>query len=138
MSFWRDHMPAKMLLRSDTDWHLDPLGKHTIDAYLESIGRTPEQVRPLSRQTYLDYTHWFQEQKVIQPRPQRITSLRREGSRFVTEAGDVVYEAGNVVLAIGFECFKNLPLDLCAKLPAGRYGHTCDVVEFDPSPASTS
>ena len=31
MSFWRDHMPAGMLLRSDTSWHLDPANVLTVN-----------------------------------------------------------------------------------------------------------
>ena len=96
-----------------------------------SVGQTADEVRPLSRRLYLDYARWFQEQKGIEPRPQRITVLRQEGSRFIAEAGDVVYDAATVVLAIGFENFKNLPAGLCSLLPPGSYSHTCDVVDFE-------
>ena len=33
MGFWKDHMPAGLLLRSASDWHLDPTGVHTIDRF---------------------------------------------------------------------------------------------------------
>jgi thioredoxin reductase len=132
MSFWREHMPAGMLLRSDTDWHLDPTGEQTIEAFIEATGRTPAAVRPLSRDLYLEYCAWFQEKKGIKPRPQRVTSLRRDEAsfRFRATAGDVTYDAANVVLAVGFEYFKNTPAELLALLPEGRLGHTCDVVDF--------
>ena len=34
MEFWRRNMPRGMILRSATDWHLDPTGEHTIEAFL--------------------------------------------------------------------------------------------------------
>ena len=34
MSFWRGQMPAGMLLRSASDWHLDVQGVATIEAFL--------------------------------------------------------------------------------------------------------
>jgi cation diffusion facilitator CzcD-associated flavoprotein CzcO len=132
MSFWRDHMPAGMLLRSDTDWHLDPAGKATIEAFLEATGRTPEAVRPISRDLYLEYCGWFQEQKGISPRPQRISRIEQDeaSSRFIADAGDSTYDAANVVLAVGFEYFKNVPPELQESVPDGRLGHTCDLVDF--------
>ena len=33
MGFWRDHMPAGMLLRSGPDWHVDALGEFTFEAF---------------------------------------------------------------------------------------------------------
>ena len=33
MDFWHAHMPDGMYLRSASDWHLDPLGVDTIEAY---------------------------------------------------------------------------------------------------------
>ena len=34
MGFWKRHMPKGMYLRSACDWHLDPEGIDTIEAYL--------------------------------------------------------------------------------------------------------
>ena len=39
MGFWREHMPAGMLLRSGREWHLDAAGVHTFDAFVESASR---------------------------------------------------------------------------------------------------
>jgi len=35
-----------------------------------------------------------------------------------------------VVIAVGFKYFKHLPQELTARLPAGRWAHTCDLVDF--------
>jgi thioredoxin reductase len=34
------------------------------------------------------------------------------------------------VIAVGFKYFKNLPQELTGRLPAGRWAHTCDLVDF--------
>ena len=47
MGFWRQHMPAGMLLRSGPDWHLDASGVHTLQAYLEERTIDPTDVDPL-------------------------------------------------------------------------------------------
>jgi hypothetical protein len=38
--------------------------------------------------------------------------------------------AQHVVIAVGFKYFKHLPPELIERLPAGRYLHTCDLVDF--------
>ena len=35
MEFWKANMPKGMVLRSASDWHLDPLNVHTIEKFLE-------------------------------------------------------------------------------------------------------
>ena len=67
MDFWKANMPKGMYLRSGSDWHLDPLGLHTIEKFLEIQGLTARDVEPLSLQFYLAYAQWFQEQKQISP-----------------------------------------------------------------------
>ena len=46
MDFWKSNMPAGMLLRSACDWHLDALGVHTIEAYLQTQHLSPADVEP--------------------------------------------------------------------------------------------
>jgi thioredoxin reductase len=38
--------------------------------------------------------------------------------------------ARTVVLAVGFRYFANSPAELAGRLPAGRFAHTCDFVDF--------
>ena len=73
MSFWRENMPRGMYLRSTCDWSLDPLGVHSIDAYLDTLGKRCADVEPLSRDFYLDYAEWFQVEKAITSDPAVIT-----------------------------------------------------------------
>jgi cation diffusion facilitator CzcD-associated flavoprotein CzcO len=134
MSFWRDHMPAGMYLRSGTDWHLDPSDVHTITAFLEGRGLSPEDVGPLSLALYLDYVEWFQRGIDVHPMPAYVARLDRAddaaaGFRATLENGDTIL-ARNVALAIGFQYFAHTPAELADRIPSGRLSHTCDLVDF--------
>jgi len=131
MGFWESHMPGGMYLRSECDWHLDPLGIDTIEAYLASQRLTPTDVLPLSLPFYLGYARWFQARKRIAPLDVRVQRLDKVGERFLArlEDGEQI-SAKNVVLALGFEYFRHIPDDLLTLLPPDRFSHTCDTVDF--------
>ena len=132
MSFWREHMPRGMYLRSGLDWHLDPLEVKTLVAYLETRGIPETQAQPLPVELFLDYAQWFQDEYGLHPEPSRVRELRCSDGRFeaLLESGGRVL-AANVLVAAGFGAFVNIPAELAAKLPAGRYSHTCYTVGFD-------
>ena len=75
MDFWKVNMPAGMYLRTRSDVHIDPLGIHTIEKFLEIQGLSPTDVEPLSLQFYLSYAQWFQEQKQIDTVPVLVQRL---------------------------------------------------------------
>lgn len=136
MGFWHDHMPDGMLLRSGCDWHLDPLNTHTIEVFLQTRGLGPSDIEPLSVELYREYAVWFQRAKRIVPIPELVERLDwtadRE-SRFLARLEDGrEIAARNVVVAVGFQYFRNLPEDLVRLLPPDRCSHTCDMVEFGP------
>jgi FAD-dependent urate hydroxylase len=140
MEFWKQNMPKGMFLRSACDWHLDPLGVHTIDCFLDSLGKTARDVEPLSLDFYLSYAEWFQQQKAIQTLPVYIEQLDHSVTTKATAARDVhflattrdgeVIKAQRVVLAPGFRHFAHAPDDLKEKLPADRFVHTSEFVDF--------
>ncbi len=132
MEFWEKNMPAGMYLRSAYDWHLDPRNDATIERFLAEQGLAPAAVEPLSLAFYLTYVRWFQAQKQISALPLYVTQLDiTDGGRFAAllEDGRRV-TARAVAVAVGFKYFKHLPADVVAMLPAGRYEHTCDRVDF--------
>lgn len=137
MEFWKRNMPKGMYLRSASDWHLDPLNVHTIEAFLQSQGKTTKDVEPLSLDFYLSYAEWFQREKKIRPLPVYIRRLDRDAAnnRFVatTEGGQTI-GAQKVVLAPGFKHFANVPDDLKRRLPPGRFQHTAEFVDFTAAP----
>lgn len=131
MGFWRDNMPEGMLLRSTCDWSLDPMGIHTIDAYLSTLGKRCGDVEPLSRGFYLDYASWFQEQKFIESTNRTVSSLVLDGEGLVAIFSDGRrIRSRNVVLAIGFGNFFHIPARLDPMFPADQSGHTCNLVDF--------
>src|SRR4051794_41891265 len=56
MSFWREHMPADMFLRSGPDWHLDPAYELTLERFLALKGHTPD---PLPIGLFLESPDWL-------------------------------------------------------------------------------
>ena len=51
MSFWTDHMPRGMFLRSGPDWHLDTAGVRTMEAFLAERGTTAKDAMPIPRES---------------------------------------------------------------------------------------
>jgi len=134
MEFWKTNMPDGMFLRSASDWHLDPQDVDTIEHFLQTQDLTPADVEPLSRELYLKYVQWFQKQKHLEMIPKYVKQLdyiENEAGQFqaTLEDGHIII-AKQIVMAIGFKYFKNTPKDLVERLPAGRFSHTCDHVEF--------
>lgn len=82
MSFWKQHMPEGMCLRSGPDWHLDAAGVHTFEAFLEEEGIGRNEVDPVPIRVFLDYATWFQENKgVIAGEPRHTTHTQWEEIR---------------------------------------------------------
>jgi cation diffusion facilitator CzcD-associated flavoprotein CzcO len=129
-------MPNGMHLRSACDWHLDPFDEDTIERYLETKNLRPADVEPLALDLYLDYCEWFRRQKAIEVRPARVRRLDHVSDapplfEATLEDGAII-TARNVVLALGFGYFQNVPDPYPALFPPGRFAHTCDLVDFSP------
>ena len=134
MEFWRRHMPEKMALRSDADWHLDPFNVHTIDRFFAETGRSRQGETPFSLRTYLAYVEWFQQQSSIRPIEARVVQLEPPGTagrtfRAMLDTGDAI-DAQHVVVAVGFWYFRHVPRELEALLPPGRWSHACEAVDM--------
>jgi thioredoxin reductase len=120
-----------MFLRSGREWHLCPQGIYTIDKFLETKQLNPEDVEPLSLDLYLSYTEWFQEQAKVQTQEPLVQRLDHSDNQFVATLDDgETITASNVLLAIGFRYFKNVPTELAEIIPPKRLSHTCDLVNF--------
>jgi cation diffusion facilitator CzcD-associated flavoprotein CzcO len=131
MGFWRQHMPAGMLLRSGPDWHLDASGVHTLVAYLEERTIDPTDVDPLPVGLFLDYAEWFRQAKGIQVREDLVVDLAKLDARFEAVLGSGARIAADVVVAApGIRHFTNLPA-WASGVPAWQAAHTCDRVRFE-------
>jgi cation diffusion facilitator CzcD-associated flavoprotein CzcO len=116
-----------MVLRSGCDWHLDPTGRDSLEAYLATRGQVPADVEPLSLALYLDYADWFQARQGIVPRNARVIRLDKDAGGFrarLDDGGELRSE--QVLLALGFADFAQVPPTLAQLIPAARSSHTCD------------
>jgi FAD-dependent urate hydroxylase len=132
VEFWYRNMPEALLLRSGTDWHIDPAGVSTFEAYVRHKRLRQDQVHPIPVQLFREYASWFQEEYGLEAQTTLVRELRRKDGLF-----EVVLEDGQrlltqqVLLALGFANFVSAPAELTEKIPAGRWSHTCDTVSFD-------
>jgi cation diffusion facilitator CzcD-associated flavoprotein CzcO len=75
MSFWTDHMPSGMFLRSGIDWHLDATGLHTFEAFVEDTRIAREDLDPIPIRVFLDYAAWFLDEKRVVPRDDLVVDV---------------------------------------------------------------
>ena len=132
MGFWREHMPAAMLLRSGRDWHLDAAGEHTLDAYVEVQGLDPEALDPIPIDVFIGYADWFTVEKKLRPRRERVRALvaRNGGFEARMEDGSTML-AERVVAAPGIADFAVEPALVRERLAPGQWSHTSRTVGFD-------
>jgi len=134
MDFWKNNMPVGMKLRSAYDWHLDPTGIDTFERFMEDRGSNLEDFRPVPIELYLEYAGWFQQQKNINPINNMVIKLdyNESNSEFIGEMenGNQIISK-NVLLAVGFKYFKNIPSEFSGQIPEDMYTHTCDINSFE-------
>ena len=131
MSFWRDHMPERMLLRSPLDWQIDPFHRRTLLAFLLERQISIAEADPLPVELFRDYAAWFQESYGLEPHPLWVSELRKADGVFSAfcDNGDQIL-AGSVLLVPGFAPFAHIPSELRPLVPEGRYSHTCDTIDL--------
>jgi FAD-dependent urate hydroxylase len=130
MAFWRENMPRGMVLRSASDWHLDPQDAYTIEAFLADQGLHPADVEPLAVELYLDYAAWFQQHVGVVVEPAEVVRLDvAADGRFDVALDNGSLRADNVVLAVGLRYFAAVPPELKSLFPPGRLDHSCSFVD---------
>jgi cation diffusion facilitator CzcD-associated flavoprotein CzcO len=132
MSFWRENMPHGMFLRSSWDWHYDPHGIDTIEAWLEATGRSKADIDPFPLADYLEFATWFELVSDVAPvdRPIQRIDLRPDGRYDAVFVDGEMVTARNVVLALGFAPFAYVPEELRLVLPERHVAHTVNYVDF--------
>jgi FAD-dependent urate hydroxylase len=131
MSFWTDHMPEGMFLRSGTDWRLDAAGVATFEAFVEDRGLSPADLDPVPIGVFLDYAAWFRTQKHVSVHDPLVTRLERADGAFVARLDDGTEIAADAVVAApGAAHFRQFP-EWAGRLPGHVAAHTCDLVRFD-------
>lgn len=136
MAFWREEMPRGMFLRSSWDWHYDPHGVHTIEAWMRVTGRTKESLDPFPLADYLEFALWFEQVAGLRPFDLAIQrlDLRPDGRFDAVFADGSIVTAKSVTLALGFARFASVPDELQTVLPAENVEHTAHYVDFSDAP----
>lgn len=132
MEFWRDNMPAGMLLRSGSDWHLDASDEHTFVAFENERGIPRDDEAPIPVERYVDYVEWFCRATGVESSPDLVRELhaRDGGFRAELENGDPVWSDA-VVAAPGIRHFPVVPPWVPRSLPPSRYVHTCELAMLE-------
>jgi cation diffusion facilitator CzcD-associated flavoprotein CzcO len=130
MSFWRDHMPKGMTLRSP--WratHIaDPAGDHSLDVYAaaRSIPRAAHAVL----EDFIAYGEWFGSRIApdVDTRKVRLVAADHDGYRLRLDDGETV-KARRVIMATGLARQQFVPAPFTG-LPPDLVSHACDHTDF--------
>jgi predicted ATP-grasp superfamily ATP-dependent carboligase len=127
LGFWREQMPAGMLLRSPRRaTHIaSPHRSLSIDRYERDTGKTVR--RPtLTLNEFIDYGTWFQQQAVPELDRRKVTQVTRSDGGFTVRLEDgEQLDASRVVVAAGLAPFGTHPEPFDA-LPSELVSHASD------------
>jgi len=126
MSFWQNHMPAGMFLRSN--WpasHIsDPHKKFTLDHFCADAGLQFTQPVPLER--FVEYGQWYQQKAVPELKKCQVTAIEKLNNGFVVTLDDgQTVKSKRVIVATGIAHFPWMPEEL-AGLPKTHVTHSSD------------
>jgi FAD-dependent urate hydroxylase len=131
MSFWREHMPKGMRLRSP--WiatHIaNPAKRFSLDAFAYQAALTPQDQLPI--ESFVQYGDWFQRQAVSDLDPRKVMRIEHvaSGFRLVLADEDVVH-ARRVVVAMGLAGQEIRPPQFVSLEP-DLISHTCEHDRLD-------
>ena len=126
MSFWSQHMPAGMCLRSPLEGSSlsDPGNALTLDAY--SALHKDRIVAPLPLASFVQYGRWFQQNAVPDLDERKVLRIDVSGGCFLLTLQDgEVQTARRVIVASGIVQFASRP-QVFANVPAALVSHSCD------------
>ncbi|WP_109486901.1 NAD(P)-binding domain-containing protein [Occallatibacter savannae] len=126
MSFWRDHMPAGMYLRSN--WaasHIsDPSTKLTLDHFKADTGAKFGQPIPL--QNFVQYGEWYQKKALPELQRTEVRNVEKNGNGFkVSLDNGSQLKARRVIVATGIAHFPWMPREFEGN-PKSHVTHTSD------------
>jgi FAD-dependent urate hydroxylase len=126
MSFWRDHMPKGMTLRSKMTASniADPTGALKLSAYQEARGITRKDPFPL--EDFVDYGIWFQQRAVPHLDSRKVVTVDRDegGFRLTLDDGAAI-TARRIVFATGLGKQDDWPRPFVG-LSQTLVSHSCD------------
>jgi cation diffusion facilitator CzcD-associated flavoprotein CzcO len=126
MAFWKNQMPAGMLLRSswEASTIADPENALTLDVYRSAS--TNHLSAPVSLERFVEYGLWFQRNSVPGLDRRKITQIEAEPNSFrmILEDGEEI-QSRRVVVAGGIGPFARRPPEFAA-LPPALASHTSE------------
>ena len=130
MSFWRDNMPAGLLLRSN--WTATCIaeyeGKLSLDSFCAATGASFGSPVPMDR--FIEYGLWVQGKVAPDVDRRLVEQLEQVPGGFkLTLADDSAVTASRVLVAAGIAKFANLPA-IAAGLPSELASHTGEHKDF--------
>jgi len=132
MSFWREHMPKGMRLRSP--WrasHIsDPAGALSLDVFASE--HDAGQVEQIPLEDFVAYGAWFQQSAVpdVDRRTVRCVEAKEQRFQLTLADGESVW-ADRVVVATGLANQDYRP-PAFRGLPAALVSHACEHAAFEP------
>lgn len=112
LGFWRETMPAGMVLRSSpraSNIH-EPTGRLRLGRFWEEQGRDSADIRFVSIEDFVAYGDWFQRAVVPDLDPREVVAIARRGNEFVLTLSDgEQLAAARVVVAAGLGPFAEVP-----------------------------
>lgn len=130
MAFWRDHMPAGMLLRSvwEASHIADPTGELTLDEYEAARGeRIP---KPIPLADFIDYGDWYRQRLALDVDSRHVSHVARHDGLFRATLDDgAVLDAHSLIVATGIEYFASRPPNF-ARLSRHRVSHSSEHASF--------
>lgn len=131
LSFWREHMPKGMRLRSP--WiatHIaDPGRRFSLDVFAREAALEPQDQLPIER--FVQYGDWFQRHTVPDLDPRKVLRVENAapGFRLLLEDEDVIH-ARRVVVAMGLANQELRPPQF-AVVDRALVSHTCEHAGLD-------
>ncbi len=126
MSFWQQHMPRGMLLRSP--WAASHIGhprsRFSLDEY--ERGQSSRLSRPVPLADFVSYGQWFREHAVPEIDERQVVQVDAVDGGFRTQLSDgETIQSDRVIVAAGIAAFASRPAEF-ADLPAELASHSSD------------
>jgi cation diffusion facilitator CzcD-associated flavoprotein CzcO len=130
MSFWRDHMPGAMLLRSSIRSSSIASPKRALSLSRFAAEQRRRLADPLPLSDFLDYSSWFRESAVPDVDPRFVVSIDPHDGRFrLTLADGERLWARRVVVAAGIAPFAFHSPEF-SRIPPRLASHSLDHTDF--------
>lgn len=132
MSYWREQMPAGMLLRSSQKASSisDPHRALRIEHWAREVGHP--LARPIEIAEFIEYGEWFQRKTAPDLDERLVANVQNGGAGFqiTLEDGETVH-AGRVIVAAGLFPFARRPAPL-DELPTDDVSHASEHADLIP------